>query len=413
MTTIPIQSLTVHPALAIMPEQTGDNWKEFVESVREKGVMEPITVQRGGVILAGRQRVKAALECGYMTAPAKQADLSALDQLLFIMQAASLRQHLSDDQRAVIGARMRKPLSEQLKFERARKAGSTGGRGRQGRKIACGGHTATSYGSREIVAHEMRVSRSLLERAIELNKNAIDLADKTLSGRVSLRVAHRQMRQRGFRNELAQSNAPTDAEQYRLIQGDFSKIQVIEPDSIDSIITDPPYGKSIVEICEQLAVFAKKVLKPGGSLLAMTGQLYMPELLAAMSKHLRYHWMISYELPGGSSRPLFPLKVNPHWKAVVWFTKGQPAINRIINDVCRSNRHEKALHDWQQSERGMVGLVEQLSEPGQLVLDPMCGSCTTGVVCLQLGRRFIGIDKDAQAIRLSAGRLASLPAENL
>ena len=43
--------------------------------------------------------------------------------------------------------------------------------------------------------------------------------------------------------------------------------------------------------------------------------------------------------------------------------------------------------------------------PGGVVLDPFCGSGTTGVAALELGRRFIGIDLDPSAIDLAKARI--------
>lgn len=42
---------------------------------------------------------------------------------------------------------------------------------------------------------------------------------------------------------------------------------------------------------------------------------------------------------------------------------------------------------------------------GDLVLDPFCGSSTTGVACKHLGRYYIGIDRDREYIELSKERL--------
>lgn len=53
----------------------------------------------------------------------------------------------------------------------------------------------------------------------------------------------------------------------------------------------------------------------------------------------------------------------------------------------------------------MLQLVEEFSDPGDLVLDPFCGSGTTGVACLRLGRRFIGIEKDAGFAQVATERL--------
>lgn len=45
---------------------------------------------------------------------------------------------------------------------------------------------------------------------------------------------------------------------------------------------------------------------------------------------------------------------------------------------------------------------------GDIVLDPFCGSSTTGVACKKLGRKYIGIDNNPEYISLSAERLRNL-----
>src|SRR5262249_8342627 len=52
--------------------------------------------------------------------------------------------------------------------------------------------------------------------------------------------------------------------------------------------------------------------------------------------------------------------------------------------------------------RPIVGCA---SDPGDLVLDPFSGSGTTGAVCVELGRRFVGIEKSNDFVELSRKRL--------
>jgi DNA modification methylase len=51
-------------------------------------------------------------------------------------------------------------------------------------------------------------------------------------------------------------------------------------------------------------------------------------------------------------------------------------------------------------------IVACASHPGDLVVDPFSGSATTGVACIELGRRFLGIELSQQYVDLSRLRLA-------
>lgn len=63
------------------------------------------------------------------------------------------------------------------------------------------------------------------------------------------------------------------------------------------------------------------------------------------------------------------------------------------------------VHPTQKPVALMMRLVEQFTDPGDVVLDPFCGSGTTGVACLALGRRFIGIERDERYHALACERL--------
>ena len=49
-------------------------------------------------------------------------------------------------------------------------------------------------------------------------------------------------------------------------------------------------------------------------------------------------------------------------------------------------------------------IIEASTNPGDLVLDPFCGSSTTGIAARRLGRRYIGIDTAEEYIELSIRR---------
>ena len=43
--------------------------------------------------------------------------------------------------------------------------------------------------------------------------------------------------------------------------------------------------------------------------------------------------------------------------------------------------------------------------PGDLILDPFCGSSTTGVVAKRLNRKYIGIERELEYLELSKRRI--------
>lgn len=53
-------------------------------------------------------------------------------------------------------------------------------------------------------------------------------------------------------------------------------------------------------------------------------------------------------------------------------------------------------------------LIELYTFGGDLVVDPMCGSGSTGVACVETGRRFVGIDKDNVYVDLARRRMGKV-----
>jgi len=70
----------------------------------------------------------------------------------------------------------------------------------------------------------------------------------------------------------------------------------------------------------------------------------------------------------------------------------------------RKNEKEFGKHPTQKPLSLMERIVLSSTEEGDVVLDPFCGSGTTGVASIESGRRFIGIDSDRTFLRDLAKR---------
>lgn len=72
-----------------------------------------------------------------------------------------------------------------------------------------------------------------------------------------------------------------------------------------------------------------------------------------------------------------------------------------------SERGETRLHLTQKPVVVMAWCMEQVGVPlGATVLDPYMGSGTTGIACLRTGRNFIGIERDAAHYKTACDRIA-------
>lgn len=94
---------------------------------------------------------------------------------------------------------------------------------------------------------------------------------------------------------------------------------------------------------------------------------------------------------------------------LIWSNLGGPA--RLYHHFWMgalkdSERGEARLHPTQKPVKLMRWVLEQLNlSENALVIDPYCGIGSTGVACLQLGLRFIGIEIDEQYACLATDRL--------
>jgi modification methylase len=71
-------------------------------------------------------------------------------------------------------------------------------------------------------------------------------------------------------------------------------------------------------------------------------------------------------------------------------------------------RDGKKLHPTQKPEALLTRVILSSSRVDDLVLDPFCGTGTTGAVAKHLGRRFIGIEREAKYARAAEKRIAAV-----
>lgn len=184
----------------------------------------------------------------------------------------------------------------------------------------------------------------------------------------------------------------------------------IADNSLDVIITDPPYHREFLSCWNKLAEFAVSKLKVGGVLIAMSGQSYLPEVYSAMTiDGLNYHWTCCNYAPKVRT-DCHAKRLFTEWKPLLVYVKGKYTRTHHGTDVFISDYEDtqkgQSHHKWGQSEKLFDKLVKDWTYAGELVCDPFLGGGTTAVAC-KLNKRtnFIGVEIDKKVLSAAKARI--------
>jgi adenine-specific DNA-methyltransferase len=253
----------------------------------------------------------------------------------------------------------------------------------------------------------------------------------------------------------------TENEKFVLFQGDCRAILAELPEnSVDLVISSPPYfmGKEydrsnrhsdFEEEHHALAPLLSRILKPGGSLCWQTGMhadsgaIVPLDFLAyaafsndpSLILRNRIVWHFEH---GVHARKRF----SGRYETILWFTKGEPYLFDLdavrvpqkypgkrhykgpkkgqhsgnpsgknpgdlwaIPNV-KSKHKEKTAHPCQFPVGLPQRLIRALTRPGDLVLDPFAGACSTGIAAAIEKRRFLGCEIEPKYAKISTQRYA-------
>ena len=198
-------------------------------------------------------------------------------------------------------------------------------------------------------------------------------------------------------------NISSDLIDYRL--GDFiEQFKDIPDGSIDCIITDPPYPLEYIECWTNLAKEAKRLLKPNGFCIAYSGQQNLIEVYNRMNEYLNYYWTFSLN-HSGNTQLVMNRNILCGWKPILVFQNGFKKIDVVSKDVIIGSKMEKEYHDWQQSEKELIYIIEKFTKIGDTILEPFAGSGTTIVASAKLKRKVIACEIDEKSYNISKVRI--------
>lgn len=211
---------------------------------------------------------------------------------------------------------------------------------------------------------------------------------------------------------------PVEVPAHQVLTGDCRAVMAPWPGAmVDLIVTDPPYlvnyrdrsGRTIANDRDSAwlrPAFAEayRVLKPNRLCVSFYGWQAIEEFMGA--------WKAA------GFRPVGHLVFTKRYASSVRFTaarheaayilaKGSPALPaQALTDVIPFPYTGNRLHPTQKPVAAMAAIIEAYSQPGELVLDPFCGSGTTLVAAQSVQRRAIGIELNAGYATAAQGRLS-------
>jgi DNA modification methylase len=220
---------------------------------------------------------------------------------------------------------------------------------------------------------------------------------------------------------------------YELHHGDCLEVMRGMPDkSVDAIITDPPYGKeahAAGAVCRGGSSEIRETLNFGslsGIVMSRCIERYAStcrgwvlcfcqcEGIDQYNRRcakigLRYVrggiWLkpdgapqFTGDRPGNGFESIAIMWAGG--KKMSWNGGGKHAIWKYSKGTANSKEHPT-----QKPLPLMKRLICDFTQPGDTVLDPFMGSGTTGVACMETGRKFIGIELDAGYYDIAAKRI--------
>ena len=355
-------------------------------------------------------------------------DNDKLLEKLFVINCNLKRRHLNSFQRVSLALKA-KPILKEI----AKRNESLGG---MGVRIS----TPLGRVDEQIGKYAGGVGKDTVRKVETILKKGTEEQIKSLEhGKTTINSVAKQIHNAQKRQELIllnnndsskRSNLGLPENNIKLLQGDFTSIIgktntgsfsdriTILDNSIPLIFTDPPYKRASLPLYRELGKLASTLLMPGGSLMVMSGQLYLPEVLNMIleSKELQYWWSFAviYHSEGSSNRQrIFARKVFQEWKHLLWFVKGRKIREgfNYIADSIKSARPHKYLHEWQQSTDEVEYIIRGLTVENEVILDRMLGSGTTAIA-LKLNRRFIGIEIQKDIFNIAKSRISRFVASS-
>lgn len=384
------------PYVDILPPLKTSEREALAADIKKNGVLHPIVIDEDGNILDGHNRY--AID---PNAPTRVVSgLSEEEKQAYTIRANFTRRNLSADQAREI-AKTQRDIAFRLRESDAKRWTQAA----VGALLGVGRSTVESWftNDRSVKGKspppDARVKlttpakEEIIRRVFAGEEQKQVAADFGVSEATISKIKKKAEEIHSRDDDKARKTAHLKSSKFDVRRGDFRKV-LRDVSGVSLVLTDPPYPKEFLSLWEDLGKWAAKALADDGLLVAYSGQMYLPEVLQLLGKHLDYWWCGAVIHKGtGNLTPLgHPVrKVVNKWKPLVMFMKrGGVGFQRTFDDMIEGAGKQKSDHNWQQHEAEAAMIVEAFTKPGELVVDPFAGSGGFCKAAHDLGRIAIG-----------------------
>ena len=180
---------------------------------------------------------------------------------------------------------------------------------------------------------------------------------------------------------------------------------------VDAVVTDPPYGIEYKSHLENLgAQRFEAIVNDDGNLDLRSILTFAPIVLsfgANCYPHQLPHrgrWLCwDKRTIDGSADKMMGSPFELAWASK---TSGFDKIVRVLHGGVVNADGGKREHPTQKPVSVMIQAIQWVANDAQTILDPFMGSGTTGVACVNLGRKFIGIEREERYFDIACKRIA-------
>lgn len=212
----------------------------------------------------------------------------------------------------------------------------------------------------------------------------------------------------------------------QVIQGDcLIEMQKIPDNSVDLIITDPPYGInlskgykkdgdrilgddgfSVMFFLDDILKEYKRILKPDSAVYIFTRFDVFPYWWLKCKNYFYTKNCITWAKGGGFTGDLNGNYGN-NSEMIIYLTNGKHKLReKREGNVWFIPKVKLEYHETQKPVSLLEKIILHSSDEGQVVLDPFAGSGTTGVAARNLKRNFILIEKEPEYVDIINKRLS-------